>query len=135
MGQPKSKQRPPFQTFDQIERAIKRGGLDEGEQRDLWDCLFLREPECLELLEHVRQHALHDFIVPLVAIPMFTGCHRGEVLRSEVRHWDLEGGYVEIWSKKDKKDVSMSCRVVNILPPCERRLKVTALELGGSVGP
>ncbi|MCP4535589.1 MAG: site-specific integrase, partial [Chloroflexi bacterium] len=48
---------------------------------------------------------------------MFTGCRKGEVLRSEVRHWDLEGGCVEIWSKKDKKDVSMSCRVVNILPP------------------
>lgn len=107
---PKSNQRPRFQTYEQIGRAIKSGGLDDDEQEVLWDGLFLRESECLELLEYVREHARHDFIVPLVAIPMFTGCRKGEVLRSEVRHWNLDDGHVEIWSKKDKKDVALPCR-------------------------
>lgn len=120
---PKTKQRPPFQTFAQIEAAIERGGLTEDEQEGLWDCLFLNESECLELLEYVKEHARHDFIVPLVAIAMFTGCRKGEVLRSEVRHWDLERGIVEIWSKKDKKNQSITGRLVQILPQLEQVMK------------
>ena len=38
---PKTNEKPPFQTWKQIERQIDQGGLPAAEQQDLWDCLFL----------------------------------------------------------------------------------------------
>jgi hypothetical protein len=46
--------RSPFQTREEIERQIARGGLSEAETADLWDCLFLTVAETDELLEYVR---------------------------------------------------------------------------------
>ena len=41
---PKTDEKPPFQTWEEIERQIARGGLSAAEQKDLWDCLFLTLP-------------------------------------------------------------------------------------------
>ena len=38
---PKTTDKPPFQTWEEIERHIARGGLSEAEQKELWDCLYL----------------------------------------------------------------------------------------------
>jgi len=55
---PKSVEKPPFQTWKEIERQIKRGGLSDDEQADLWDCLFLTLEETAELLKHVKETAV-----------------------------------------------------------------------------
>ncbi|MCY2988005.1 MAG: hypothetical protein NTY19_09105 [Planctomycetota bacterium] len=59
---PKMTEKPPFQTWQEIERKIARGGLTKAEVADLWDCLFLTLPEIEELLEFVREHARQPFI-------------------------------------------------------------------------
>ena len=38
---PKTNEKPPFQTKEEIDRQIARGGLTENEQEALWDCLYL----------------------------------------------------------------------------------------------
>ncbi len=43
---PKTDEKPPFQTLEEIERQIARGGLAPAEERDLWGCLFLTVPRC-----------------------------------------------------------------------------------------
>ena len=50
-------EKPPFQTWQEIERKINRGGLTGAEQADLWDCLFLTLPEIAELLAFVKTNA------------------------------------------------------------------------------
>ena len=47
---PKSSEKPPFQTWVEIDRQIGRGGLSEVEIAELWDCLYLTLPEINELL-------------------------------------------------------------------------------------
>lgn len=45
----KGKAKEPFQTWEQIERRIARGGSP-----DVWDCLFLSTGQVVEVLEHVK---------------------------------------------------------------------------------
>jgi hypothetical protein len=58
---PKLTEKPPFQTWQEIERKIARGGLTKAEVAALWDCLFLTLPEVEELLGFVKQSGRHPF--------------------------------------------------------------------------
>jgi hypothetical protein len=64
---PKTFEKPPFHTRQEIERKINRGGLTSAEEADLWDCLFLTLPEIIELLAFVRSNGRHPFIYPMTA--------------------------------------------------------------------
>lgn len=97
---PKTEEKPPFQTWDAIQRKIDRGGLSAEQQEKLWECLFLSLPETSELLEHVRQHALHPFIYPMFVFAAHTGARRSEMMRSQVDDIDLEAGVAAIREKK-----------------------------------
>lgn len=57
---PKVAEKPPFQTWQEIEKQIERGGLFEQEQAELWDCLFLSLKETAELLKYVKQSTLQQ---------------------------------------------------------------------------
>ena len=59
---PKTHEKPPFQTWAEIDRQIKQGGLSEAEEAELWDCLFLTVAEIDELLAYVRRHATKPFV-------------------------------------------------------------------------
>jgi hypothetical protein len=61
---PKGKEQMPFQTWDEIQAIIDRGGLTAGEQKELWDCLFLTTPQIGEVLEVVRAAARYPFLYP-----------------------------------------------------------------------
>ena len=63
----KTTEKPPFQTWQEIQRKISRNGLSEDGQKELWDYLFLTLPEIDQLLEHVEETAKHDFNIPMVA--------------------------------------------------------------------
>jgi len=41
----KPEEKPPFQTWTEIERRIEAGGLTETQKRELWDALYLTLPE------------------------------------------------------------------------------------------
>ena len=70
---PKTDEKPPFQTREEIERQIRRGRLGGEAQSELWECLFLALPDITELLEYVRSHARYPWIYPMVCFAAHTG--------------------------------------------------------------
>ena len=51
---PKVDEKPPFMTWQEIDRRIQAGKLNDKQRAELWDALFLTLPEINELLVHVR---------------------------------------------------------------------------------
>jgi integrase len=85
---PKIAEKPPFQTWAEIEQQIEREGLKEPEQAELWDCLFLTLNEVEDLLKHVKSAARHPFVYPMFVMAAHTGARRSELLRSQVSDFD-----------------------------------------------
>lgn len=108
---PKTDEKPPFQTWQVIERQIVQGELSKAEQRALWDCLFLTLPEIAELLAYVKGHALHGFIYPMFCFAAYTGARRSEMLRARIADIDLEGQMTLLHEKKRAKGMRTSRRV------------------------
>jgi len=97
---PKTADKPPFQTMAEVQRKIARGRLSQEEQADLWDCVFLTLAEIDDLLEHVRQKALHTFLYPMFVFAAHTGARRSEMRRSQIEDLDLEGKRIFIRERK-----------------------------------
>lgn len=97
---PKTADKPPFQTISEIERKIARGDLTENEQADLWDAAFLTRSEIDDLLDVVKERALHPFLYPLFVFAAHTGARRSEMLRSRIEDLDFEGKRVFIRERK-----------------------------------
>jgi integrase len=97
---PKADEKPPFQTWAEIERKIRRGGLTEGEQEELWDALYLRKEEIDQLLAYVRGHAAHPWIYPFFCAAAHTGARRSELLRLKVTDVDFAGDTILVHEKK-----------------------------------
>ncbi len=100
---PKTQEKPPFQTWDEIERRIGRGGLSEAEQDELWDCLYLTLPQIKEVLAFVQENARHPFLYPMFSMAAYTGARRSELLRCEVSDFDFEIKTVIIRERKRGK--------------------------------
>ena len=79
---PKPSEKPPFQTWAEIEKTVARSSQTERQVTELWDTLFLNEKEVLELLAYVEKHAAYPFIYPMFAFAAFTGARRSEIIRS-----------------------------------------------------
>jgi site-specific recombinase XerD len=104
---PKEVERPPFQTWEQIERQVSRGGLSEIQVADLWDCLFLDLGRIKQILDHVhRKPGLPGWFYPALVAAAHTGCRRGEILRSQVNDWEVEPGATtpSVQWREKKKD-------------------------------
>lgn len=108
---PKTDEKPPFQTWEEITRQIGRGGLSPAEEQDLWDCLFLTVPETKELLDHVKGQRLQPFVYPMFCFAAHTGARRSEVIRSRIADVDFEGKGVLIREKKRGRGQRTSRRV------------------------
>jgi integrase len=108
---PKADEKPPFQTWKEIERQIERERLSESEQDDLWDCLFLTLPEIAEFLAFVKENARQPFTYPMVCLAAHTGARRSEVVRARIRDVDLEAATILIQEKKRSKGKRTTRRV------------------------
>lgn len=108
---PKVTEKPPFQSWEEIERRIQQGGLSDSEKRDLWDCLYLQSSEITELLTHVQAKALQPWVYPLFCFAAYTGARRAEILRVLVADVDFPGQTVLIREKKRAKGRTTSRRV------------------------
>ena len=106
---PKTKEKPPFQTYDEIMAKIETGNLNEVEQLELWDCLFLSRDEIDDLLKHVRENALHDFIYPMFVMAAHTGARRSELIRSQLV--DFGSDFVTMREKKRRRGKYSTRRV------------------------
>ncbi|MEX1028235.1 MAG: tyrosine-type recombinase/integrase [Candidatus Paceibacterota bacterium] len=108
---PKTDEKPPFQTWAEIERQIEQGSFTSSEEDMLWDCLYLRSSEIDDLLDFVRCTAADPFIYPCFAMSAYTGARRSELLRSERTDFDLEGRFVAIRERKRVKGKRSTRRV------------------------
>ena len=97
---PKSDEKPPFQTIQEIERRIATGGLNSQQKRELWESLYLQVHEVAELLAFVKEHAHHPWIFPLICMAAHTGARRSELLRVQVADVDFGGESVIIRERK-----------------------------------
>ena len=97
---PNTAEKPPFQTWQEIERQIARDHLGEAEQHDLWDCLFLGPQEIEDLLACVKETAIQAWVYPMFCFAAHTGARRSELLRARLVDLDLDAGSVRIQEKK-----------------------------------
>ena len=125
---PKSDEKPPFQTREEIERQIAAGGLKPAQVKELWEALYLQSHEIAELLAHAKEHAAHPWVYPLIAMAAHTGARRSELIRMGVGDVDLDGGIVTVRERKRVKG-KRSTRRAPLTP-----LLKTAL-LGVACGP
>jgi integrase len=112
----KGRAKPPFMTWAEIESRIARGGLDQGQIDELWECLFLDSEQIKELLGHVKGHATLPFIYPMFVFVAHTGARRSEMLRSQVEDLDFKTGQVSIREKKRDRSVRLTFRHVEMSP-------------------
>ena len=101
---PKAKAKGRFRTWTEIEQASAVGGLTAREQTDLWECLFLTQPEIDEFLTFARDRAGDDWIYPCLAFVSETGARRSEILRS--RREDFVFARDEVMIRERKRDQS-----------------------------
>jgi integrase len=107
---PKADEKPPFMTWDEIERRMTPQ-ISDKERGELWDCLYLTRPELEELLGYVREHAAHGWIYPLFCFAAHTGARRSEMLRALVADVDFAEKTVLIREKKRSRKQRTTRRV------------------------
>ncbi len=100
---PKVDEKPPFQTFAEIERRISRAQLPPIQKAELWDSLYFSSDELQSVLEHVQKTARHPFVYPMVLTAAHTGARRSELMRMEVQDVDLDAGIITIRERKRSK--------------------------------
>lgn len=93
---PKTTEKPPFQTWTEIERQIQRGHFTAAEQVELWEGLYLTAAEIEEVLDFVETNARHPAIYPMLVLAAHTGARRSEILRSEVADFDFSANIVRL---------------------------------------
>ena len=120
---PKPVERVKFQTWEQIERRIERGGLSSAEIRKLWEGLYLDEDRIRELLVFFKEHAAYSFIYPMLAFGVYTGARRSEILRSQIDDIDFQTDQIIIRERKRRKHLAASTRYVPLHPRLRSDLK------------
>ena len=112
----KRKEQMPFQTWDEIQRIIDRGGLTEVDEKELWDCIFLTTRQISEVLELVRTNAPDPFLYAMFVFASHTGARRSEMMRSRVEDVDFETRTVLVREKKKDKSVELTYRRIPMSP-------------------
>jgi len=106
---PKTDEKPPFLTWQEIERRLP--GLKPAEQDELWGCLFLTGGEIGLLLDHVKSHASQPWVYPAVCFAAHTGARRSEIFRARIHDVDFPGETVLIHEKKRTRGKRTTRRV------------------------
>jgi integrase len=94
----KMDEKPPFQTFAEIERKLQ--GLSKKQIAELWDAVYLTLPEISELLAYVKENARLSWIYPLICFAAHTGARRSEMIRVRISDVDFVSGTIQINEKK-----------------------------------
>jgi integrase len=124
---PKATQKPPFQTWEQIERKVRAGA-----GKELWDCLFLSKPQVDELVDFVRGdrgpgsgEPKNALVAAMFAFVAYSGARRSEMLRARVEDFNFQAGnaYVDIREKKKDRSREVTFRRI----PMKGRL-LTAMD-------
>ena len=70
---PKGVEKEPFRTRAQIEAILASGTVPPEDAKRYWQGLYLTREEVHEVLEHVRVHAVQEFVYPMFCIAACTG--------------------------------------------------------------
>jgi integrase len=108
---PKFDEKPGFQTWEEIERKIARGGLSKGEVGDLWECLFLTKTELDEFLAFAKAMAGRSHLYPMLVTAAHTGARRSELIRMRIDDLDFAAGMAVIREKKKARGRRTTRRV------------------------
>ena len=92
----KGEEARPFVCWDEAERLVAAG--DDPDR--VWDGLYLRPAEVVELLAWVKTRPVGPWVYPMFCFAAYTGARRSEVLRATPADVDLAGGVVTIREKK-----------------------------------
>ena len=106
---PKGEEKPPFQTWAEIERRVALGGISAREQEELWECLFLTLPgdrTTLGVRERERRSP-----VGLPGFLLRRPHRRSEILRVKTFDVDFTGETVIIHEKKRARGKRTTRRV------------------------
>ena len=112
---PKATEKPPFQTWGQINRTIELRKCSAKQQKELWDSLFLTSQEIDQLLNDIKDKSPQPCIFPMFVFAAHTGARRSEIFRSQVQDIDLAGRTIRIREKKRVRG-RFSTRQVPISP-------------------
>ena len=112
---PKADEKPPFMTWQEVERRVRAGGLSKEQVAELWDCLYLRKEEVEEFLGFVKENAAHAWVYPLVCTAAHTGARRSALLRIEVADMDFDADTILIREKKRSRK-QRTTRHVSLTP-------------------
>jgi integrase len=108
---PRSAERPPFQTLDEIERQIRTGELTAAEIDELYESAYLQLRETAEFLSYIKETAAHGFIYPLLCTAAHAGSRRSELIRMKLSDVDLDGKILVVQEKKRVKGKATTRRV------------------------
>lgn len=93
---PKTDEKPPFMTMDEIQRRVAAGGDPD----ELWECLYLRAEEIAELLAYVKAKDTLPWVYPMFCFAAHTGARRSEIIRAATGDVDFVENVVTIREKK-----------------------------------
>jgi len=97
---PKSTEKPPFLTRDEIEARIKDCCLTPAEINDLYESMYLTIDELAELLTEVKAKPHQPFVYPMISMAAYTGARRSELLRTKIADVDFKAMVVTIHERK-----------------------------------
>ena len=115
---PKTGEKPPFMTLEEIGRRVKAGE----DATELYECLYLLLPETDDVLATIKANAGHAFVHPLAVFAAHTGARRSEIIRVKVEDVDFAGKSVVIHEKKRSK-AKRTHRRVPLTPTLEAVLR------------
>jgi integrase len=104
---PKTEEKLPFMTWEEIERRVRAGG----DADSLWECLFLDTQQIGELLAYVRTKAAPPWLYPMMFMATHTGARRSEMIRARAEDFDFAAGVITIREKKRARGTRTTRRV------------------------
>lgn len=104
-----------FWSTDQIESHAREHGLDDHMMREQWKRVYFDKDEIHDIIDTVRERSASPVSVLLHAIPAYTGCRRGEILR--LRHEDInkEHQLITFTSRKQSRKQRETRRIMPIM--------------------
>lgn len=113
---PKSREKPPFQTWAQIEANLRRPGLTPAQIEEQWGSLYLNVAQVEECLAHADawdRVADTPYLYPALMVAAFTGARRSEIQRARREDFRFDTRVVVIREKKKDRSKQVTYRHVD----------------------
>lgn len=110
----KADAKPPFMTWEEIERRLSRGGVSKDQESEMWASLYLKTGQIKEMLEYAKNKNRYPFIHPMLTFVAYSGVRRSEMMRSQIDDFDFDSRTVLIREKKRSRSQATTYRRVDM---------------------